>query len=342
MTNKPSIRKPRVDDRKLWDVVFSVYGAPAVLLAHKLKLFPFLAEKPRSFAEICEHLGIAARPTETILGANAALGFVQVKGGRCTLTPLSEDYLLEGSPTYFGSFFDLIINNYSVCSIESLEKAVRTDSPQVYGGVELFKSHEEQANLARSFTRAMHSISMAPAMAWPRAMDLSKCKVMLDVAGGSGAHCIGAVTRWPKLRAIVFDMAPVCEVADEISQQAGLQDRISTHSGDMWNDPFPPADIHFYSYIYHDWPPDKCRFLSRKSFESLNPGGRLIVHEVLYNKDKTGPFAAAAYTMIMLGWTTGRQYSGRELSEMLREAGFKDIRVRPTFGYVSIVTGAKP
>ena len=188
----------------------------------------------------------------------------------------------------------------------------------------------------------MHSISMAPAMAWPRATDLSKCKVMLDVAGGSGAHCIGAVTRWPKLSAIVFDIAPVCEVANEIAQQAGLQDRISTHIGDMWNDPFPPADIHFYSYIYHDWPPDKCRTLSHKSFESLNSGGRLIVHEVLYNKDKTGPFAAAAYTMIMLGWTTGRQYSGRELSEMLREAGFKDIRVKPTFGYLSIVTGVKP
>jgi len=342
MKKKPHIRKPRADDRKLWDVVFSVYGAPAVLLAHKLKLFPFLAEKPRSSAEICDYLGIATRPTETILAANAALGFVKLKGGRWTLTPHSEDYLLEGSPTYFGSYFDLIINNYSVCSIESLEKAVRTDSPQVYGGAELFKSHEEQANLARSFTRAMHSISMSPALAWPRAIDLSKCKVMLDVAGGSGAHCIGAVTRWPKLRAIVFDIPPVCEVANEIAQQAGRQDRVSTHIGDMWNDPFPPADIHFYSYIYHDWPPDKCRLLSRKSFESLNSGGRLIVHEVLYNKDKTGPFAAAAYTMIMLGWTTGRQYSGHELSEMLREAGFKDIRVKPTFGYLSIVTGVKP
>ena len=217
MKKKSSIRRSRVDDRKLWDVVFSVYGAPAVLLAHKLKLFPFLAEKPRSFAEICGHLGLAARPIETILAANAARGFVKLKSGRYTLTPLSEDYLLEGSPTYFGSYFDLIINNYSVCSIESLEKAVRTDSPQVYGGAELFKSHEEQANLARSFTRAMHSISMAPALAWPSAIDFSKCKMMLDVAGGSGAHCIGAVTRWPKLRATVFDIAPVCEVANEIS-----------------------------------------------------------------------------------------------------------------------------
>ena len=25
--------------------------------------------------------------------------------------------------------------------------------------------------------------------------------------------------------------------------------------------------------IYHDWPPEKCQFLTRKSFESLPPGG---------------------------------------------------------------------
>ena len=34
------ITRPRTDDRRVWDVVFGVYGFPAVLLAHKLK--PFL------------------------------------------------------------------------------------------------------------------------------------------------------------------------------------------------------------------------------------------------------------------------------------------------------------
>jgi len=50
----------------------------------------------------------------------------------------------------------------------------------------------------------------------------------------------------------------------------------------------------------------------------------------------------AAFSMIMLGWTEGEQYSGKELSEMLREAGFGNIQVNPTFGYWSIVTAQKP
>ena len=44
----------------------------------------------------------------------------------------------------------------------------------------------------------------------------------------------------------------------------------------------------------------------------------------------------------MMGWTEGQSYSGEELSQMLTEAGFLDIQVRPTFGYYSIVSGIKP
>jgi hypothetical protein len=46
--------------------------------------------------------------------------------------------------------------------------------------------------------------------------------------------------------------------------------------------------------------------------------------------------------MVMLYWVPGQQYSGRELTDMLKEAGFEDIEVKPTFGYWSIVTGVKP
>lgn len=42
-----------------------------------------------------------------------------------------------------------MIDNYQVSSFESLEKAVFTDSPQAYGGGNIFKTHEEQIELLR-------------------------------------------------------------------------------------------------------------------------------------------------------------------------------------------------
>jgi hypothetical protein len=127
-----------------------------------------------------------------------------------------------------------------------------------------------------------------------------------------------------------------------LPHQHGLADRIATHSADMWTDPYPAADLHFYGMIFHDWPADKCRFLVRKSFESLLAGGRIIVHEMLFNEERTGPFGVAAFNMVMLMYVEGEQFSGREIAGFLDEAGFHDIQVTPTFGYWSIVTGRKP
>jgi ribosomal protein RSM22 (predicted rRNA methylase) len=228
-------------------------------------------------------------------------------------------------------------------SYDPVERAVRTDAQQVFQGEHVFQTLEDQAEMARAFTRAMHSISVGPARAWPEAIDLSGCQRMLEVGGGSGAHAIGAVTRWPHLRAVVLDLPPVCEVAGEFIATAGLQDRIETRSGDIFEDPFPEADLHFYSSIYHDWSPEQGAVLTRKSFGSLPPGGRIVVHETLLDDDKARALTAAGLNMGMVLWSPdGGQYSGRELSEMLAEAGFRQIESKPTFGYNSIVTGIKP
>lgn len=337
-----NIPQPRSDDRRVWDVPFAVYGYPALLIAHRLKVFALLGEGARTLPEICKALNFNPRPAEAILTAATALGFLSLKDTRYSLTPLAEDYLLEKSPSYFGFFWDMMIDNSEVFSYASLERAVLTDSPQAYGGGDIYKSHEEQAELARRFTRGMHSMSMTLASAWPSVLDLTSHQLMLDIGGGSGAHSIVAALKSPNLDALVLDLEPICEVAQEFINQYGVQNRVTTHVADMWNDPFPAADLHFYSNIYHDWPPERCRFLTEKSFRSLERGGRLIIHDILYNDEKTGPLAAAAYSMLMLGWTEGECYSGAELAAMLKDAGFHDIQVYPAFGYFNVVTGVKP
>jgi hypothetical protein len=335
-----SIRRPRTDDRQILDIEVGIVGYMAVLVAHKLKLFSCLGQTPRTLVDVCQALNLARRPAEALLNVSMSLGLVHKQGESYALTPLAEDYLLETSPTYFGAVLDLDLAE--PLSFESLEKAVLTNAQQVYGGGDWVKSHAEQADLARTFTRAMHGYSMGPALAWPEVLDLSEHRQMLDIGGGSGAHSIGAVLKWPDLQATNFDIAPVCEVAQEFVARYGLQSRIRTYVGDMWHDPFPGADLHVYANIYCDWPAEKSRLLSHKSFASLEPGGRIIIHEMLYDDDKTGPFIVAAFSVGLLPWTEGERYSGRELSAMLTEAGFTDIEVKPTWGYWSIVTGRKP
>ncbi len=338
------LQQPKADERKIWDIInVGCVGYGTFLVAHELRLFSLLALQPQSLAEICETLQIKHRAAEALVSMNVSLGLLHIDNGAYTLTQLAKDYLLENSPTYIGGFLDLHIANIQVFSFDSIKQAVLTNTSQVYSRKKIFQAHEEQVALARSFTKAMHDHSMPAALAWSSVIDLSKERRLLDIGGGSGAHSIGAALKWANLQAVILDMAIVCDIAQEYVAQYDLQNRITTLSSDMWNDPFPPADLHFYSEIYHDWPPEKGRFLTHKSFESLEPGGRIIIHEMLYdNEQKLGAPAVAAYNMMMLVWTEGQQYSGTELSRMLNEVGFVDIKVLPTSGYWGIVTGCKP
>lgn len=337
------IRKPQTEDSLLWDIILGGFAHNLLFVAHDLKLFSLLAAQPLTAVEVAKALNIQLRPTNALLTFCTSVKILDFHENYYSLTTFAKEYLLESSPTYFGDFLDLNIANSSIFSFDKLKNAVLTNSSQIYDSDKLFQSHEEQVKLAQVFTHAMHGHSMGAALAWSSSIDLSEYQVLLDIGGGSGAHAIAATLKWSNLKSIVLDLAPVCQAAEETIASYGLQSRIKTCASNMWDDPFPIADIHFYADIYHDWPPEKGRFLTQKSFDSLESGGRIIIHEMLYNNEqKIGPTTVANYNTAMLLWTEGQQYSALELSTMLSEVGFNNIEIKPTFGYWSIVTACKP
>jgi len=324
------ILKPRTDDRPLWDLLAAARGYTAMLVAHDLRLFSLLGERPHTLEEICQALTLHAHPAEALLAMLASLALVQAEQGRYMLTPLARDALLESSPTYLGWYLDREIANTSVFSFESLKAAVGNDS-----------ALSMRAD-RRMFALAMHSMSMGAALTWPKALNLSQYRVMLDIGGGSGAHSIGAALHWPNLQVRLFDKdVEMLKIAEEFIAQYGVQDRVQLQAGDMLADPFPPADLHLFSAIYHHWPEERCQALASKSFASLQPSGRVIIHERPYNDTRTGPLAIAAMTMPALLRGEAGRYSGGDYAGMLADAGFVDVEVKPTSGYWSLITGIK-
>jgi len=155
-------------------------------------------------------------------------------------------------------------------------------------------------------------------------------------------HSITAARRFPGLTCVVADLPTVGAVAQEFIGAAGLSERINVASIDMWNDPLPRADVHFYSQIFHDWSPTECVRLARRSFDALPPGGRILVHELLMADDGCGPVPAVVVNLMMaLMYTGGRQYSGRELEQFLVEAGFGEVQRIPTYGHWHLVVGTR-
>ncbi|WP_013334605.1 methyltransferase [Gloeothece verrucosa] len=336
------IQKPTTDERILWDLISGHISFKTLLVAYNLNFFSIFVEKPLTVPEVCQILKIEHRAANALLSMCLATGLLQIKNNYYSLTQFSQNYLVESSPNYLGNFLNFLSANENIYSWQNLKNAVLTNSAQIYAGNDLFQTHQEKVDLARAFTYAIHDRNLAPAQAWADNLDLSKNKVLLDIGGGSGIYAINAVMRWPNLEAIIIDLASVCNLAKEFVSKYGLQERIKTEICDIWNQPFPKADIHFYSDIFHDWSLEKCFLLAQKSFNNLESGGRIIIHEMLYNEQKNGPLSVAASNMIMLLWTEGQQYSGHELTTLLKKVGFENVEVKPTCGYWSIITACKP
>jgi cyclopropane fatty-acyl-phospholipid synthase-like methyltransferase len=340
---KPTDKKP-TDDKTIYDIYVAGRGSAALAVAVHLGLFALLAEQPRTEEEVATGLHIAPRGARSLLRALRGLKLVSLADGQFSLTAASEQHLVPGRSAYLGGLIDLEI--HSPLTPRSLLEAVRTGKAQVYAD-ETWSAHANDPEQAARFTRAMHSISQAPAKALVTHYDFSPHRLLLDVGGGSGVYAAEALVRHRDLRAVVLDIEAVCPLAEAHFAERSVSHRGSTRVANMFRDDFAPAsanepaDVILFAQILHDWPMSRCAQLLAKAYDALPPGGVVLIHEKLV-ADDGGPVANALVDLDMLFWTEGQQLTQDELLGLLREAGFSSCACSQTVGYWTLGVGHKP
>jgi SAM-dependent methyltransferase len=296
--------------------------------ANELDLFTSLAGGAETTAEdLARELAIEQRPAEMLLTGCASLGLLERGDHGYRNSPLSERFLVRGTPYYFGGLVTMF-DRRLYPGWANLTEAIRTNRPTTWDPERDRSMFEgEDPAVLETFWEAMHSASSFTARMLGETIDLHSAQRLLDVGGGSGAFAIELCRSYPSLRATVFDLPHVVDIAAEKIADADHRDRIATHSGDFFTDPLPPGhDVHLYSMIMHDWNEQNDRLLLRKSFDALPSGGTILISELLVDDDKTGPPAAALMSLNMLIETEGRNYTEREYSAWLTDAGFVEPR----------------
>ncbi|MGE0565113.1 MAG: methyltransferase [Pseudolabrys sp.] len=313
--------------------------------AHELGLFAHLEQfRGATAAELSEAFGLHPRPAEMLLTGCAALGLLDKAGGRYRNTPLAAVYLVPGKPGYFGGWIEML-DKRLYAGWGKLTEALRTNRPTTWNPDtqdSLFDG--EDPKMLALFWEAMHSLSVMTARALAAAVDLTSHRRLLDIGGGSGAFDIELCRAYPNLTATVFDLPHVADIAADKIKDAGLSRRIAVAGGTFFG-AFPRGhDVHLFSMIMHDWDEAKNRGLLARSFEALEPGGIVIVSELLVNDDKTGPAPAALMSLNMLIETEGRNYAAAEYAGWLKDAGFRDIETVTFYspGANGAVIGRKP
>ncbi|MFE7114382.1 methyltransferase [Streptomyces sp. NPDC057654] len=298
-----------------------------------LGLFDLLAGgRELTMEEVSAGLGIAARPADLLLAGCASLGLLDKDGFRYRNTPLSEEFLVEGRPCYFGGFVRYL-DRREYPAWQSIAEVMRENRPSTWApGTQESLFDTVDPETLRLFWDCMYSISTFTARALAQVHDFTRHSRLLDVGGGAGAFPIELCRRFSRLSATVFDLPPVCDLARKKIAEARLESSVDTLGGDFHRDAGLPGgyDAILLSMILHDWDEETGRALLRKCRAALAPGGSVLICELLLNDERTGPPAAALMGMNMLVETEGgKNYSAAEYSTWLREEGFARVEVLP-------------
>ena len=320
------------------------WASNTLAAAVELDLFTKLSGRGVDAQELSWLLEIPARPSEMLLSACTALGLLEKRDGFYYNSPTAEEFLVKGRPYYFGNYVAMV-HRHLYLPWGRLAEAIKTNKPQAWAG-DTFEEIADDPEAQRLFTEAMHSMSMFRAKAVFETFDLSPYVHLLDVGGASGAFCIEACRKYPRLRASIFDRPSALATAREKIAEVVLSDRIKTCAGDFFKEELPKgSDVVLLSQVLHDWSPERNRVILGKCFAALPPGGLMLVCELMMDDEKTGPELAALLSLNMLIATEGGcNYTWSEYAAWLEAAGFREIqRVPvPSTGGLGILVGRKP
>ena len=335
------------------------WGSKTLMTAVELGVFTKIStyhNQSMTLKEFQNIIGIEEiRPAEAFTTALVSLGLLKLdknNDGERTFanSEVSSVFLDKNKPTYIGDLITMF-DERSYQSWGKLSEALKTNKPigeEQGGDIEsIFNKarSNQEVEQVQKFTHAMHGISIGPAMALAKNVDFSNHKKMMDIGGGSGVYAIHVVANNPNnMSAVVLDSKPVCQVAAQYIQQYKLQHKIQTMAFDFFEDQLPNnCDVAFLSHVIHIFDRDKNIILLKKIHDSLpSENGMILISEWLLNNEKTGPVASALMGLTMIIENRGgRSYSYSEISEMLTEAGFKNIEKRPLIEPAEIVIGYK-
>jgi hypothetical protein len=308
------------DVKKVLELAVGYQKAMILFAANRLGLFQALGEGPQEASAVAARCHSHPRSTEMLLNACVALGLLVKEGGRYRNSPLADRYLVAGRDAYLGHYLSLLEDGYQKWGqlAEAVAENRRVSSPSRESG--------QDRDWNRRFTLAMHEGARTMARQVARALDLRGCQRLLDVGGGPGTFTIELVRRNPGLEGTIFDLPGVLEVTQELVAAAGLDKRVRLQPGDYHTDSFGQGnDVVLLFGILHSEGHANRKMLLTKAFDSLVPGGLVVLRQFLLDEDRAGPVEATTFSLQMLLYTdSGEAYSWGEIQALLKEAGFME------------------
>lgn len=323
---------------------FAFWSSKTLLSAIELGLFTELADGPLSAEQLRERLKLHPRSARDFFDALVALRMLDRVGELYRNTPDTDEFLVRGKLNYIGGILEMA-NERLYPFWGSLTEGLQTGLPQnevKSGGPGLFETLYNDPERLRLFLAAMTGLSMGASHAIAQKFPWADYKTVVDVGGAQGGLLVQICLAHPHLRGTNFDLPVVEPIFKEYAEINGLSESLIFQPGDFFKEELPPAEVITMGHILHDWDLEDKRMLLEKAHRALPAGGALIVFEALIDDERRQNAFGLIMSLNMLIETPGGfDYTGKDCSTWMQEAGFRETRVEHLAGPDSMVVAIK-
>jgi demethylspheroidene O-methyltransferase len=313
---------------QVFDLVAGFAYSQVLVACVRLDLFATLADGPQSLDVLSARLGLEPQAVERLLVAGVALRLVERRsGGRFGLGVL-------GAPLVGNAGVAAMVEHHALLYADLADPVALLRGAASSSRLAGYWPYAGAADPDAATPEQVASYSALMAASQPLvageildAVDFTRHRCLLDVGGGDGSFLVAAAARAPKLRLMLFDLSAVAERATRRLAEAGLQERATAVGGNFVADPLPRgADIATLIRVLHDHDDARVATVLRAVHRALAEGGTLVVAEPMAETPGAESMGDAYFGFYLLAMGRGRPRSSQRLIDMLRDAGFANVR----------------
>jgi predicted O-methyltransferase YrrM len=315
-----------MDYRELHQIVTGPVRARLMMTGIELRIFNRL-ETFLSAEDVARDLGTHPENTRRLLDALVTIDLLEKENGLYRNMPISQTFLVEGSPTYMGALFQMV-DMRCVDPLTALTRLVK-DGPAGEDAERDLASQELWAELTRtSAAWPMGMVGRMVAGILSKLPGFSDFEKMLDLGGGHGIFALYIVNQHPFMKGTVFDRAPVVEVAREFIHKYGMEDRVDVAAGDYMTDDIGQDYDLIWACSTLNFAKWDLDILLKKIYEAVRPGGYFVSFQDGMTHEHTKPDTMLGHLADQL--TTGIDFSLDQgaVAESALRCGFQWVRSR--------------
>jgi ubiquinone/menaquinone biosynthesis C-methylase UbiE len=313
-----------VSPKSILDMNYAFAQTALLMAAVRLHLFTYLASDPLPATTLAKLAKTEPESMTRLLEGLRILGLVEREIDVYRLTPMADRFLVEGRPNYLGGD-TLAMEDYIPAWLQ-LDHTLLSGQP--------YRDLGDPATAEAFFAprvRDLFSMMYPIATRLVEALNLAERDAslqILDVGAGSAVWSAAFAQAYPQAHVTAIDLPAVVVEGRQRVRDLGLSDRYDWLEADFLEVSLPSAayDLILTAHICRFIGEERSRVLFDKLFQSLRPGGTLVIADILLSDDRSGPAFAVTLNLSMLVNTRhGHIFTFQDFNTWLNDSGFQEV-----------------